>query len=120
MGEINMNPTNGTQKPDEIKDVTGVTPAQTAPTGVEPPVNQTEPPKGVSEPPTALATQTASGKHNVIYLANGTWTDREGQKWTRDEKSGTISHKTFTAEELAKRPDIQYMVAHGAMKDIPV
>lgn len=79
-------------------------------------VNEPEVSETVSKSPKPDATATA-GKHVVIYLAGGIWKDHEEQYWCRDKKGNCIQAKTFTEDELKARPDIQFMIEYGAMKD---
>ena len=100
-----------------IENANAVTPTQTPANEPNALVNQTEGNGGVSESPKAEQSGEAC-KHSVIYLAGGIWKDTKGQFWCRDKKPNCISSAVFTDEEFAKRPDIQYMVEYGAMKDV--
>ena len=102
-----------------IENANAVTPTQTPANGPDALVNQAEGNGGVSESPKAEQSGEAR-KHSVIYLAGGIWKDTKGQFWCRDKKPNCISSAVFTEEEFAKRPDIQYMVEYGAMKDVIV
>lgn len=104
---------------DSIENANAVTPTQTPANEPDALVNQTEGNGGVSE--STKAEQSGEvRKHSVIYLAGGIWKDTKGQFWCRDKKPNCISSAVFTEEEFAKRPDIQYMVEYGAMKDVIV
>ena len=102
-----------------IENANAVTPTQTPANEPDTLVNQTEGNGGVSESPKAEQSGEAR-KHSVIYLACGIWKDTKGQFWCRDKKPNCISSAVFTEEEFAGRPDIQYMVEYGAMKDVIV
>lgn len=119
MESINMKPTGTVEGTDKIENTTPAPGTETASTTVEPSANQTKPegtaPESPSDGGAAL-----TGKHSVTYIAGGLWTDSTGQTWSRDAKGRSINHKVFTAEELAAREDIKYMIKYGAMKDIQV
>ena len=102
-----------------IENANAVTPTQTPANEPDALVNQTEGNGGVSESPKAEQGGEAR-KHSIIYLAGGIWKDAKGQFWCIDKKPNCISSAVFTEEEFAKRPDIQYMVEYGAMKDVIV
>lgn len=102
-----------------IENTNAVTPTQTPANEPDALVNQTEGNGGVSESPKAEQSGEAR-KHSVIYLAGGIWKDTKGKFWCRDKKPNCISSAVFTEEEFAERPDIQYMVEYGAMKDVIV
>lgn len=102
-----------------IEDTKTATPAQTPTDALKASVDQAEVKKSVSESPKAEQSG-ETRKHSIIYLAGGIWKDAKGQFWCRDKKSNCISSAVFTEEEFAKRPDIQYMIEYGAMKDVIV
>lgn len=102
-----------------IENANAVTPTQTPANEPDALVNQTEANGGVSESPKAEQSG-ETRKHSVIYLAGGIWKDTKGQFWCRDKKPNCISSAVFTEEEFTGRPDIQYMVEYGAMKDVIV
>lgn len=60
-------------------------------------------------------------RHHLTYMANGIWKDSEGQYWHREDgKKGCISHKVITESQLKSRPDLQFMIRYGAIKDVIV
>lgn len=59
-------------------------------------------------------------KHSITYLAGGIWKDARGKFWCREEKKNCVTAETFTDTELNDRPDIQYMIKYGAMRDVIV
>ena len=104
---------------DSIENTNAVTPTQTPANEPDALVNQTEGNGGVSESPKAKQSG-KTRKHSVIYLAGGIWKDAKDKFWCRDKKPNCISSAVFTEEEFAQRPDIQYMIEYGAMKDVVV
>lgn len=81
-------------------------------------VNETDVAPAAPESPKAEAPKASGKRHSVIYLAGGIWKDATGMFWCRDERTNCVTSNTFSDEEFASRPDIQYMISYGAMKDV--
>ena len=71
----------------------------------------------VSELAEATVLNKPEVKHSLVYVANGDWKDKNGVIWCRDNHRG-ISELVLNDAEYSGRPDIQFVVEYGMMKDI--
>lgn len=120
-------PNNGEQH--EIEATAGLTQPDPASGTADAPVSSTGAEEtALNQPPTQ---EDESGKpneqgdedvrHHLTYMAQGIWKDAEGQHWHREDgKKGCISHKVMPESKLKSRPDLQFMIRYGAIKDVIV
>lgn len=124
---------NGNDEQHEIEATAGLTQPDAASGSADAPVGSTGAEEtALNQPPVPPTQEGESGepneqdggedvRHHLTYMAQGIWKDAEGQHWHREDgKKGCISHKVMPESKLKSRPDLQFMIRYGAIKDVIV